>query len=304
MIRSIEHVARRFNDLKIEYVCPQFTQTMSELELIDLLPQFDGWIIGDDPATRQVLEAGIKGKLRATVKWGVGVDNVDMSAARELGLPITNTPGMFGNEVADVAMGYVIALARQTFTVHQGVVDGKWLKPVGSSLFGKTVALVGFGDIGRQTAKRLLASGMKVIAYDPQFQPSDEFPEVETAVWPMRTEEADYVVLTCALNAKTRHIINSDSIAKLKTGVRIINVSRGPLIDESALAEALESRQVTSAALEVFDVEPLPLDSRLRQFPQLLFGSHNASNTLEAVVRTSELAITSLIGFLDAASPA
>jgi len=303
MIRSIKHVAYRFHEKAIDFVTPEFTQTMSEAELIALVPDFDGWIIGDDPATRSVFEAGIAGKLKACVKWGVGIDNVDMKSARDLGIPITNTPGMFGNEVADIAMGYVIALARQTFAVHQGVLDGKWLKPVGNSLAGKTVALVGFGDIGRQTAKRLTACGMKVIAYDPSFKPSDELPNVENAVWPDRIEQADFVVLTCALNNTTHHMLNQATIAKLPTGVRVINVSRGPLIDEDALVESLGSGHVASAALEVAEIEPLPLDSPLRRFPQVLYGSHNASNTVEAVVRTSELAISSLFGFLEAKPP-
>jgi D-3-phosphoglycerate dehydrogenase len=273
-------------------------QTLSVEELKELLPQFDGWIIGDDPANAEVFKAGHQGKLKAAVKWGVGVDNVDFKAAKELGIPITNTPRMFGGEVADVAVGYVIGLARQTFWIDREVRKGNWIKPSGTSLAGKIVALVGFGDIGRNTAKRLLAFDLKVIAYDPYFQAQDNLSQVESSIWPNRLEEADFIVLTCALTADNYHLLNADIFAKVKPAVKIVNVARGPLIDESSLIDALSSGQVDSAALDVFEVEPLPLDSPLRGFEQCIFGSHNSSNTVDAVRRASHQAIALLFDFL------
>ena len=125
------------SELGLELVPAVVTQTLSETELIELLPQFDGWIIGDDPATQQVFEAGLRGSLKAAVKWGIGVDNVDFRACEALGIPITNTPGMFGGEVADVAVGYVIALARHTVEIDRSVREGSWPKPRGLSLAGR-----------------------------------------------------------------------------------------------------------------------------------------------------------------------
>ena len=120
-------------ELGLELVPAEVTQTLSESELIELLPNFDGWIIGDDPATQKVFEAGQRGLLKAAVKWGIGVDNVDFKACEALGIPIINTPGMFGGEVADVAVGYVIALARHTFEIDRGVRESNWPKPRGLS---------------------------------------------------------------------------------------------------------------------------------------------------------------------------
>ncbi|QUS59971.1 phosphoglycerate dehydrogenase [Synechocystis sp. PCC 7338] len=279
--------------------CPSVTQTLSEAELKERIPQYDGWIIGDDPATRAVFQAGKEGKLRAAVKWGVGVDNVDFTAAQDLGIPVTNTPHMFGAEVADIAMGYVIALARQTFFIDRNVRKGKWPKPAGISLADKTVALVGFGDIGRNTAKRLLAADMKVIAYDPYFQPLPELALVQPAPWPERLGEADFIVLTCALTPNNRHLINASTLAMTKSGVRIVNVARGPLIDEVALEKALASGHVHSVALDVFEIEPLPNTSPLRQYDQCIWGSHNGSNTVDAVRRASFKAIELLFDFLE-----
>lgn len=298
MLGLIDEFRHFFAEKSIDLHCPPVKQTLSVEELKELLPQFDGWIIGDDPANAEVFKAGHKGKLKAAVKWGVGVDNVDFKAAKELGIPITNTPRMFGGEVADVAVGYVIGLARQTFWIDREVRKGNWIKPSGTSLAGKTVALVGFGDIGRNTAKRLVAFDLKVIAYDPSFQSQDNLSQVESSIWPNRLEEADFIVLTCALTADNYHLLNADIFAKVKPTVKIVNVARGPLIDESALIDALSSGQVHSAALDVFEIEPVPLDSPLRGFEQCIFGSHNGSNTVDAVRRASHQAIALLFDFL------
>jgi D-3-phosphoglycerate dehydrogenase len=298
MLRMIDSFRPLFAQYGAEITTPDVVQTLSVEELKQLVPHHDGWIIGDDPATREVFTHGRAGQLRAAVKWGIGVDNVDFSACKDLGIPIVNTPNMFGREVADIAIGYVIALARETFEIDRGVRAGQWPKPRGISLADKTVALVGFGDIGRNTAKRLLAAEMKVVAYDPFAQPTPELSAVQMAVWPQRIAEADFIVVNCALTDSSRHMLNAAVLAQAKPGVRVINVGRGPVIDEKALAAALQSGQVYSAALEVFEEEPLPMDSYLRNHPRCLFGSHNASNTADAVTRTSEIAIDKLMGFL------
>lgn len=283
-----------------ELVPAKVTQTLSQDELVALLPAYDGWIIGDDPATRRVFEAAKAGQLKAAVKWGIGVDNVDFAACKDLGIPIINTPQMFGGEVADVAVGYVIGLARQLFLIDRGVRAGQWPKPAGISLAGKTVGLVGFGDIGRAVAKRLLASDMAVIAYDPGQDGDGGLSGVQRAAWPQRVEEADFLVFTCSLNDKNRHMLNAQVLQSCKPGVHVVNVARGPLIDEAALVAALQAGQVSSAALDVFEVEPLPADSPLRQMPQCIFGSHNGSNTQDAVRRASIEAMKRLFGFLRA----
>lgn len=281
----------------IDMVPAKVTQTLSEDELIATLPAYDGWIIGDDPATRRVFEAAKAGRLKAAVKWGIGVDNVDFAACKDLGIPIINTPQMFGGEVADVALAYVIGLARELFAVDRGVRAGGWPKPAGISLAGKTAGLVGFGDIGRALARRLLACDMRVVAYDPGV-PSDGGGPVERAVWPNRVSDADFLVFTCSLNERNRHMLDAAVLANVKQGVRVVNVARGPLIDESALIAALRSERVAAAALDVFEFEPLPVDSPLRGFPQCIFGSHNGSNTRDAVRRASHEAMARLFGFL------
>lgn len=273
------------------------TQILSEDELCDLLPDYDGWIIGDDPATRRVFEAGKAGRLRAAVKWGIGVDNVDFDACRDLGIPIDNTPQMFGAEVADVATAFVVGLARQLFVIDRGVRAGEWPKPAGISLTGRRVGVVGLGDIGRQTVRRMQALGLEVVAYDPGVEGDAGFPGLARATWPEGVETLDFLVFTCALNRHNVHMLDADVLARCKPGIRIVNVARGPLIDEAALVAALQSGHVHSAALDVFEVEPLPEGSPLRAMERCIFGTHNGSNTLDGVIRASHTAIGKLAGF-------
>jgi D-3-phosphoglycerate dehydrogenase / 2-oxoglutarate reductase len=282
-----------------ELVPAQVTQTLSEQELITLVPQYEGWIIGDDPATSLVFSAGKAGKLKAAVKWGIGVDNVDFTACKELNIPITNTPNMFGAEVADVALAYVIGLARQLFTIDREIRHAQsWPKPAGVSLAGKKVGLIGFGDIGQNLAKRLIACNMQVIAYDPYVEGLRGVNRVERATWPEQVETVDFLIFTCALTETNRHMLNADILEQCKAGVYVINVARGPLIDEQALIAALQSGKVAAAALDVFEQEPLPNDSPLRHLPQCIFGSHNGSNTKDAVRRASLEAMSKLFNFL------
>jgi D-3-phosphoglycerate dehydrogenase len=300
MVKQIHEFRPEFEKRGLELVIPDFVQTLTEEELIELLPEMDGWIIGDDPATERVFTAGKSGKLKAAVKWGVGVDNVDFKAAQKLGIPISNTPRMFGNEVADIGISYLLGLARQTFHIDRGVRAGSWPKPAGMSTTGKTVALIGLGDIGLASARRLKGFDMRIIAYDPFTKSTAAEAGVDEILpFPQRLDEADFVMITCALTPSSYHLINSESIALMKDSVFIVNISRGKLIDESALVTALQSGKVKAAGLDVFEEEPLAPHNPLRDFDQCLFGTHNGSNTLEGVRRATAQAMTLLFGYLN-----
>jgi D-3-phosphoglycerate dehydrogenase len=302
MLRRVEEFRPIFTEKGLELVTPNVVQVLTEEQLIELVPTVDAWIIGDDPATRKVFEAGKAGKLKVAVKWGVGVDNVDFVACKDLGIPISNTPQMFGGEVADLGMAYLLGLARESYLIDREVRKGNWIKPSGMSFAGKTVAVIGLGDIGRSTIKRLSGFDVTIHAYDPFAKCTAEEVGAQAILsFPERIEEADFVVLTCALTPSSKHMINQTSIALMKDGVRIVNVARGPLINEIDLVAALKSGKVHSAALDVFEVEPLLPDNPLRQFEQCIFGTHNGSNTIEGVRRASYKAIDLLFGFLNIA---
>ncbi|MEM9706744.1 MAG: NAD(P)-dependent oxidoreductase, partial [Pseudomonadota bacterium] len=201
-------------------------------------------------------------------------------------------------EAPSVALTYLLGLARETYFIDREIrAKSAWPKPSGISVSGRTVAIVGFGDIGSQTAKRVHACGATIIVYDPQYKPIDGIP-VEEATWPQRLDEADFLVFTCPLNRATHGMFNAETLNHLKRGVRIVNVARGPVVQEPALIDGLRSGVVHSAALDVFEVEPLPENSPLREFERCIFGSHNGSNSADAVRRVSRIAIKKIAAFL------
>lgn len=281
-------------------IVPAVVQRLSEAELIELVPEVDGIVAGDDELTRTVMEHAPK--LRVISKWGIGVDAIDLGAARELGILVTNTPGMFGDEVADVALGYLLMLARQLHVIDREVRAGHWSKPAGTSLAGRSLGVVGLGDIGLAVARRGLTIGMRVLGVE--VDPSRASSAIELGVnvtdLPTMLRAADVVSLNSPLTPHTRHMLDTPALASMRRGAWIINTARGGLIDEAALVSALGSGQIGAAALDVFEVEPLPADSPLRRFDQVILGSHNASHTVEAGYRTSERAIDNLIHGLDA----
>jgi len=299
MLKSIDEFIPLFEQKGIELICPEIIQTLTEEELIELVPQVEGWIIGDDPATANVFSAGKKGKLRAAVKWGVGVDNVDFKAAKELDIPISNTPAMFGEEVSDIALAYVLALARHTHQIDRSVRNGVWLKRPGISLTGRKAAVIGFGNIGKATARKLKAFGLDVSVFDPYAKLTSE--ENENYIFGTLNavvSKAHFLIITCALTATNRHLINDTVLMMTSPGSYLVNVSRGPLLDEAALIKAMEKNHIAGAGLDVFEIEPLHASNPLRKFDNVIFGSHNGSNTIDAVRRASLRAIEILFTYL------
>lgn len=290
----MDRFAPQFDERGIEVVQPTVVQQPSEAELIEIIGDFDGMIAGDDPLTAAVLAHADRMKIIS--KWGVGTDGIDKAAAAERGIKVTNTPNVFGDEVADVAMGFVTMLARQLHRIDASVREGGWLKVRGQSLTGLTLGIVGFGSIGQAVGRRGLGFGMEVLAYDVTDASRAAAGQMGVGYVALDTllGASDYVVLCAPLTPATRHIINAQTLAQMRDGARLVNVSRGPLVDEVALIEALRSGKLAAAGLDVFEDEPLPASSPLREFPDCVFGSHNGSNTLEGVLRASALAVDNL----------
>ena len=285
----------RLRAMGVDVRLADVVQQLSEDELLALLGDVDGMIAGDDPLTERVL-AGAP-RLRVIVRWGVGMDNVDLAAAAALGIRVVNTPGAFGEEVADVAIGYLILLARRLHEVDRAVRRGEWAKPQGRSLAGMTLGVVGLGTIGRAVARRAVAMQMAVVGCD--VSPAAEAAASAENVLALPIEElfarSDAVVLCSNLTADNRGMVGGDLLGRMRPGGWLINVARGGLVDEGAIVAALRSGRLAGAALDVFAEEPLPAGSPLRDIDGVVLGSHNASNTMEAVARVNDLAIEHLV---------
>lgn len=301
MQSCIDAFRDRLEQAGLELVLPPVVQQLSEDELIAIIGDYDGMIAGDDALSDRVLAHA--SRLRIISKWGVGLDGIDLQAAKRRGIAVTNTPGVFGEEVADVGIGYVIMLARQLHRIHDSVAAGGWWKHEGRTLSGATLGVVGFGSIGQALARRGVAFGMKVVAFDPApavFEAAETL-EVRLLDVDDLFRASDYVVLCCPLTAGNRQMVNASRLALMPAGGCLVNVARGPLVDEPALVQALETGQLYAAALDVFEAEPLAADHPLRGFPQCVFGSHNGSNTREGVLSASAKAVDNLLAGLDLA---
>lgn len=301
MQNCIDEFLPRLNEHQIELVLPESVQQMSEQDLIEIIGSFDGMIAGDDPLSARVLDHAQR--MRIIAKWGVGVDGIDLGAARALGIAVVNTPGVFGGEVADIALGYVVMLARQLHRIDASVKAGGWFKHEGRSLADKVLGVAGFGSVGQAVGARGAGFGMRVVAHDVADAASAaaEAMGVEMLGRDELFRQSDCLVLCSPLTPDTRHMVKERTLALMRAGSFLVNVGRGPLVDEVALVQALESGQVAAAALDVFEEEPLPATSSLRRFEQCVFGSHNASNTREGVLRASAQAVENLLQGLDSA---
>jgi D-3-phosphoglycerate dehydrogenase len=222
-------------------------------------------------------------KLRVIARAGTGVDNVDVSAASARGIVVMNAPGANSISVAELAMGLVLALARHVPAADAAMKQGKWEKKkfLGEEVRDKTLGLAGLGRIGQEVARRAAAFGMRLIAHDPFI--SEQVAAdmgVELVSLDDLFTRSDYVSLHMPSNEKTRNLVNAERLARAKKGIRLINTARGDLIDEKALADAIEAGTVGGAALDVFETEPPP-DPRLQQLPQVVATPHIAASTRE-----------------------
>lgn len=283
----------RIERLGYEVVAPELDgrQQFSAAELLEYRDYLVGIIAGDDQLDREFFDGATR--LKTVIRWGIGMDSVDHEAAREHGVTVRNTPGVFGHEVAEAAFGYILNLARGYIAVDAAVRRGEWPKLEGVTLAGSQLGVVGFGAIGREIAKCGSGFGMDVVVYDPF---------VDTAPTAVSIIDLDkllatsrFIVLACPLTPQTFHLIDAQRLTLVRPDAYLVNVARGPVVSERDLIETIKSGRLAGAALDVFEVEPLPLDSELRTLPNVVLGAHNASNTREAVVRASDAAVDFLI---------
>jgi len=238
------------------------------------------------PVQRPVIEAMRRAKV--IIRYGIGVDNVDLAAAREKGIPVCNIPDYCINEVADQTLAFLLAQTRQVLPNHRLIAEGKW--GLAGSLAGmralrdQTVGVVGYGRIGRAVVERLIPFGCRVLVHDPLMVQGPVGGSAVTAV-PLAEllAQSDIVTLHCPSLDSTKKMINRQSLAQMKPGSLLINVGRGDLVDPDALLESLQSGHLGGASLDVFDPEPIPAGHPIRTLPNVVLASHIASASPRAV---------------------
>ncbi|CAL4120893.1 unnamed protein product [Meganyctiphanes norvegica] len=258
-------------------------------QLLELVKQYDAIVVRSATKVTAEVLAAPGSRLKLVGRAGTGVDNIDVQAATRKGVIVMNTPGGNTLSAAEHTCVLICSLSRSVPQACQSLKQGKWDRKtfLGNELFGKTLAIIGLGRIGREVSTRMKAFGMNVIGYDPmvpaeiaqswgiEFQPLDQ-------IW----ANADYITVHVPLIPATRNLINEKVFAACKPGVRILNVARGGIIDETALLQALESGKCGGAALDVFLEEP-PTDFTLCQHPKIICTPHLGANTVEAQKRVA-----------------
>ncbi len=292
-----------FPNLDVEegILCPQghqiaaWKEKHSALQLPELLADADAVITQFAPLTADVIQS--MQRARVIVRYGIGVDNVDLLAAKARGIPVCNVPDYCIDEVADQTLAFMLATTRQVLSNCHAVREGRWglATPLEQmrTLRDLTVGLVGFGRIGREVAARLQPFHCRVLVHDPAVTDAAvEKSGCHSARMDQLFAESDLISLHCPSMPQTRGMINRDSLSAMKQGAILINVARGDLIDSDALCEALLKKHLSAAALDVFTPEPIPSDHPMLQMENVIFASHIASCSVRAVRTLRETAAT------------
>ncbi|MFO0984021.1 MAG: phosphoglycerate dehydrogenase [Planctomycetota bacterium] len=269
----------------------------------DLLPHLaecDAWIVRSaTKVTRDLIAAA--SKLRVIARAGVGVDNVDVEAATQRGIVVMNSPDSNAITTAELAVSYILALARNMVRADRGVREGRWAQKdlIGTEITGKTLGVLGAGNIGRRVIQRALGLEMKVLVYDP-YVAREAFrgTDVEVVSLDQLIAHSDFITIHVPLNDKTRNLIDARAIAAMRPGVRLINCARGGIIDEAALFAGLQSGHVGGAGLDVFEREPPPADHPLLGHPNVILTPHLGASTEEAQRKVSQAICEQVLEFL------
>ncbi|GAP05309.1 MAG TPA: dihydrofolate reductase [Anaerolinea thermolimosa] len=278
LIPSIERFLPVLRHYGLEVLVAEVHERLSEEELLRYAGQFDGALCGDDRFTERVMQACLP-RLKVISKWGTGIDSIDRAAAQRLGIRVCNTPNAFTLPVSDSVLGYILAFARQIPWMDHAVKGGVWAKLPGRSLSECTLGVIGVGNIGKAVLRRARAFGMKLLGNDIVPIAPDFIAEngVEMTSLEDLLRRSDFVSVNCDLNPTSYHIMNAKTLGWMKPSAVLINTARGPLVDEPALVAALQEGKIAGAALDVFEVEPLPENSPLRKMDNVLLAAHNSN---------------------------
>jgi len=304
MIPLLPRYRPLLESLSLKLIVPEVHERLDENNLLSYAGQFDGTICGDDQYTPRVLEA-CSPRLKVISKWGTGIDSINRQVAEKLGIQVRNTPNAFTLPVADTVFGYMLTFARRFPWMDRAVKSGQWEKVPGRSLSECILGVIGVGKIGKAVIRRARAFGMKLLGND--IIPIDHVFLSKNGVEMTSLEDllarSDFISLNCDLNPSSYHLMNANTFSYIKPSAILINTSRGPVVDELALISALQDGKLAGAALDVFEVEPLSIDSPLTRMDNVMLASHNANSSPKAWERVHQNTIDNLLDGLGITLP-
>jgi len=268
-----------FDENNVEIITPPFkvVESLNEDQLISLLTNINGILCGDDQISEKVLKSAKK--LKVISKWGTGIDSIDKNSAEKLDVQVLRVKDIFSEPVSDTVLAYILLFSRNIIEKNNLVQSLKWEKTESYTLKERSLGIIGLGHIGKIIAKKALSLGMEVFGYDILSNSLDsEFrSKINLVDLNDLLKQSDFVTLHTDLNESSYHIINKNTLKFMKPNSVIINTSRGEVINQSDLEVALEKNQILGAALDVFEVEPLPKNSKLRNMKNVLLSPHNSN---------------------------
>jgi D-3-phosphoglycerate dehydrogenase len=303
--RSFEHIKDKFlellKDAEIEVVMNPYGRVIKEDEMVELIKDMDGIIVGIDPITKRVIYNA--SKLKVISKYGVGVDNIDLESAKERNIVVTNTPNANSNAVAELTVGLIISVLRNIPLSDRRVREKKWDRFIGYELYGKTLGVIGTGSIGKRVIKLLRGFDLNILCYD-KF-PDYEWAEKENVKYVNFDEllkRSDIITIHIPLTEETRHLISERELSLMKKTAIIINTSRGGIINERDLYKFLKEGKIYGAGLDVLEDEP-PQNSPLIELDNVVITSHIGAHTQESIENMAFIAIDNLISVLKGKEP-
>jgi D-3-phosphoglycerate dehydrogenase len=269
-----------------------------EADLLPIIAGYDGLLCGDDEVTRQVLKKGASGRLKAISKYGVGLDKIDLAAAEEYGLPITNCTGVNHTAVAEHFFALLLAFYTNICLEYNLIKNNSWTRLSGHEVAGKSLGIVGLGRIGKEIAKRAKAFGLRIYAFDKLFDEAflDENDIVKCNSLPELSAKADIISLNCPLTDETRNLISMDVMTKyFRRGALLVNTSRAGLVDLNAVLFGLDERILSGYLTDVLEEEPMAPHHPLSKYDNVIITPHIGSRTFESVERQGLMAVENLI---------
>jgi D-3-phosphoglycerate dehydrogenase len=273
----------------------------SEEKMIELVKDVDVIVVGLQPVTERVVDAATR--LKVIARHGAGVDNVDLKATGERGIPVVNAPGANAHSVADLAIGLMLALARKICLADRNTKNSDWRNTIGNEIYGKTLGICGLGEIGFKVAERARGFNMNLLAYD--VVSNEALAREMGIVYTTKKDilqEADVITLHLPLMKETMGFISEEELLAMKSTAMLINTARGGIVDEKALFRALTEGWIAGAALDVFEQEP-SVDHPLFQFDTFIATPHMGGITSEALTRTGMAVARDIVAVLQGKTP-
>jgi len=301
MLPVVDRFADFFRKNGIEVVRADVEERLEEEELLAVVGDVDGVICGDDRFTDRVMESAPK--LKVIAKWGTGIDSIDAEAAKSRNIRVCRTRDAFTEPVADSVLGYMLGFARRLPWMDRAMKAGTWEKIPGRALGENTIGVIGVGAVGSAVLKRAGAFGARTLGNDIREIDAEHAGAlgVEMVTIDDLLELSDFVSVNCDLNSTSRHLMGKPEFTRMKRTAVIINTARGPVIDESALVEALAAGEIAGAGLDVFEDEPMPTSSPLRTMDNVMLAPHNSNSSPGAWERVHRSTLEQLLAGLKAA---